>query len=48
MSDDALDLEGIQPDALCADLLCQLERECVSVLVSLLHAAQPAALASLC
>lgn len=48
MSDDALDLEGIQHDALCEDLLCQLEQECVSVLVSLLHAAEPAALASLC
>lgn len=48
MSDDALDLEGIQRDALCEDLLCQLEQECVIVFVSLLHGAEPAALASLC
>lgn len=47
MSDDALDLEGIPRGVPCEDLLCQFEQECVSVRVSLLHAAEPAALASL-
>lgn len=31
MSDDALDLEGIPRHALCDDLLCQFEQECVSL-----------------
>lgn len=45
MSDDALDLEGIPRDARCATCCASLSW---SALVAPLHAAEPAALTSLC